>query len=149
MWTIGSLLLLAINVFYWLITFPIRRQSKRIFRLVLVFVLFLAWLVPDGDKRFDTPAAKASLEALAKSLAVQLAPAGITVNCIAPGYTRKDESAHSAIPDSAWLEAVRRIPLNRIGTPDDSAALISFLLSPDAGFITGQTIHVDGGLTLA
>ena len=96
-----------------------------------------------------TAAAKASLEALAKSLAVQLAPTGATVNCIAPGYTRKDSEGHSAIPESAWLEASIRIPLNRIGTPDDSAALITFLLSPDAGFITGQTIHVDGGLTLA
>ena len=95
-----------------------------------------------------TAAAKASLEALAKSLAVQLAPAGATVNCIAPGYTRKDSGGHSAIPESAWLEAARRIPLNRIGTPDDSAALIAFLLSPDAGFITGQTIHVNGGIYL-
>ena len=116
---------------------------------VVVVSSFVSHVFAAGGIFTATAAAKASLEALAKSLAVQLAPAGITVNCIAPGYTRKDESAHSAIPDSAWLEAVRRIPLNRIGTPDDSAALISFLLSPDAGFITGQTIHVDGGLTLA
>ena len=62
MWAIGSLLLLAFNVLHCLITFPIRRKSKWIFRFFLVFVLFLAWLVPDGDKRFDTPAAKASLD---------------------------------------------------------------------------------------
>ena len=62
MWAIGSLLLLAFNVLHCLITFPIRRKSKWIFRFFLAFVLFLAWLVPDGDKRFDTPAAKASLD---------------------------------------------------------------------------------------
>ena len=96
-----------------------------------------------------TAAAKAAMEALAKTLAVQLAPSGATVNCIAPGYTRKDATGHSALPADAWTSAAKKIPMGRIGTPDDAAALIAFLLSDDAGFITGQTIHVDGGLTLA
>jgi len=96
-----------------------------------------------------TAAAKAAIEALARTLAVQLAPSGATVNCIAPGYTRKDAAGHSALSDDAWASAARKIPMGRIGTPDDAAALIAFLLSDDAGFITGQTIHVDGGLTLA
>ncbi|MDA0651727.1 MAG: SDR family oxidoreductase [Proteobacteria bacterium] len=96
-----------------------------------------------------TAAAKAALEALAKTLAVQLAPSGATVNCIAPGYTKKDATGHSALSEEAWAEAARKIPMGRIGTPDDAAALIEFLLSDDAGFITGQIIHVDGGLTLA
>ncbi len=96
-----------------------------------------------------TAAAKASLEALAKSLAVQLAADGVTVNCVAPGYTQKDASGHSALPSDAWKKAVAKVPMGRIGTPDDTAALIEFLLTEDAGFITGQTIHVDGGLTLA
>jgi 3-oxoacyl-[acyl-carrier protein] reductase len=96
-----------------------------------------------------TAAAKAAMEALAKTLAVQLAPSGATVNCIAPGYTKKDATGHSALPADAWTNAAKKIPLGRIGTPDDAAALIAFLLSDDAGFITGQTIHVDGGLTLA
>lgn len=96
-----------------------------------------------------TAAAKAAIEALAKTLAVQLAPSGATVNCVAPGYTRKDATGHSALPGDAWVQAAKKIPMGRIGTPDDAAALIAFLLSDDAGFITGQTIHVDGGLTLA
>lgn len=96
-----------------------------------------------------TAAAKAAIEALARTLAVQLAPSGTTVNCIAPGYTRKDATGHSALSEDAWTSAAKKIPMGRIGTPDDAAGLIAFLLSDDAGFITGQTIHVDGGLTLA
>ncbi|MBN4064934.1 hypothetical protein JYU04_04280, partial [Dehalococcoides mccartyi] len=62
MWTIGSLLLIVFNVLEWLVTFPLRRRSKWVFRVFLVFVLFLVWMVPTGDRRFDTPAAAAALE---------------------------------------------------------------------------------------
>lgn len=95
-----------------------------------------------------TAAAKASIEALAKSLAVQLAPDGVTVNCVAPGYTMKDATGHSALSGDAWVKAAKKSPMGRIGKPNDVAGLISFLLSDDSAFITGQTIHVNGGLTL-
>lgn len=105
--------------------------------------------------RFDreTPfpvsaAAKAGLEALVRSLAAQLAPDGVTVNAVVPGYTRKDAGGHSALSAGAWQRATELTPLGRIAEPDDVAALIAFLLNPEARHITGQAIHVDGGLSL-
>jgi hypothetical protein len=62
MWTVGSLLLIVFNVVDWLVRFPVGHRSKWVFRIVLVGVLVLSWLVPAGDRRFDTPAASASLE---------------------------------------------------------------------------------------
>lgn len=106
--------------------------------------------VYDADGLFPvTAAAKAAVEALARTLAVQIAPSGATVNCVAPGYTRKDATGHSALTGDAWKAAAAKSPMGRIGTPEDAAGMIAFLLSEEAGFITGQTIHVDGGLTLA
>lgn len=93
-------------------------------------------------------AAKAGLEALIKSLAAQLADQGITVNAVVPGFIRKDPGAHMALDRSATARALERVPLGRLGLPDEIAAAIAFLLSADAGYITGQCVHVDGGLSL-
>ena len=95
-----------------------------------------------------TAAAKAGIESLSKSLAVQLAPSGTTVNCVAPGYTHKDATGHSAISEEAWQRAIDRTPMGRIAKPDDIAAMVQFLLSRDAQHVTGQVIHVDGGLSI-
>lgn len=102
----------------------------------------------DGVSMPASAAAKAGLEALARALAVDLAPHGATVNCVAPGYVQKQAGAHAALNAESWRKAAERIPLGRLGQPDDIAAVIEFLLSPDAAYITGQTIHVDGGMSL-
>jgi NAD(P)-dependent dehydrogenase (short-subunit alcohol dehydrogenase family) len=94
-----------------------------------------------------TAAAKAALESLAKTAAAEFAPHGVTVNCVAPGYTRKDRGP-STDNAPAWARAAEVTPLGHIAEPDDIAALIAFLLSDEARHITGQVIHVDGGLTL-
>jgi NAD(P)-dependent dehydrogenase (short-subunit alcohol dehydrogenase family) len=94
-----------------------------------------------------TAAAKAALESLAKTAAAELAPHGVTVNCVAPGYTRKDTGP---TPENApvWERAAQQTPLGHVADPADIAELIAFLLSGAARHITGQVIHIDGGLTL-
>lgn len=92
-------------------------------------------------------AAKAGVEALVRSLAVEWAPK-VTVNAVVPGYTRKDSGAHAALDKAAWEAVLARIPLRRLGEPDDVAAAIAFLASPAAAYITGQCLHVDGGVVI-
>lgn len=93
-------------------------------------------------------AAKASVEAMVKALALELGPRGVTVNAVAPGFIRKDAGAHRAMPPERLKAVEAEIPLGRIGEPDDVAAAIGFLLSAEAGYITGQVLHVSGGLVI-
>ena len=93
-------------------------------------------------------AAKAGLEALVRALAIELGPVGVTVNSVVPGFVQKDQGAHRAIDPAAWAAQTARIPLGRIGLPDDIAAAVAFLVSPAASYITGQALHVDGGLVI-
>ena len=93
-------------------------------------------------------AAKAGLEALVRALAVELAPAGVTVNAVVPGFIRKDPGAHAAIDPERLRRQIASVPLGRVGLPDEVAAAIAFLASPASGYITGQALHVDGGLVI-
>lgn len=91
-------------------------------------------------------AAKAGMEALVRALAVEAAAKGTTVNAISPGYTRKDPGAHAALTPAQWEAVTAKIPLKRLGTPEDIAAMAGFLASAEAGYVTGQVLHVNGGL---
>jgi 3-oxoacyl-[acyl-carrier protein] reductase len=136
------------TAFFRLVTAALPALEKAPAGRVVAISSFVAHVFRGGDLFPASAAAKAGLEGLAKALAAQLAPAGITVNCVVPGYTQKDGGAHAALGEDAWKRAAQRVPMGRLGTPDDVAAAVQFLLSADAGYITGQTIHVDGGLTL-
>ena len=89
-------------------------------------------------------ASKGGLIALTKSLAKEMAPRGIRVNAVAPGFIATEMT--NKIPEKLREEMVRSIPLGRMGETDDVAAVVSFLTSPAAGYITGQVIVVDGGM---
>jgi gluconate 5-dehydrogenase len=90
---------------------------------------------------------KAGVDQLAKVMAIELAPFGITVNVIGPGPVRTPLSDH-LFSDPDWLRrTVARVPMGRVGKPSDLAGIAVFLASPAAAFITGQVIYVDGGLS--
>ncbi len=93
-------------------------------------------------------AAKAALEALVRALAIELAEGGATVNAVAPGFIRKDSRAHAALAPEALAQQLARIPLARLGEPAEIAEAVAFLAGEAAGYITGQTLHVDGGLVM-
>jgi 3-oxoacyl-[acyl-carrier protein] reductase len=87
---------------------------------------------------------KAGQVGLTKSLARELAPRSITVNAVAPGFIETDMTAK--LSDEQRKELLQAIPLGRVGLPEEVARCVRFLVDPDMGYITGQVLHVNGGL---
>ncbi|MCB1398888.1 MAG: 3-oxoacyl-ACP reductase FabG [Rhodobacteraceae bacterium] len=91
-------------------------------------------------------AAKAGLVGLSKSLAQEVASRGITVNCVAPGFIATAMTEKLNEEQKAKISG--QIPAGRMGTPDEIAAAVLYLASPEAGYVTGATLHVNGGMTM-
>ncbi len=92
-------------------------------------------------------AAKAGLEGFGRALAAEIASRGITVNAIAPGFIATDMT--DALSEAQHEKLLGAVPAGRLGTPDDIAAAVVFLVSEEASYITGVTLHINGGLYMA
>ena len=92
-------------------------------------------------------AAKAGVAGMTRALARELGSRGITVNCVAPGFIATDMTA--ALGEEQQKALAAQIPLGRLGQPADIAAAVAYLASPEAGYVTGQELHVNGGMFMA
>jgi 3-oxoacyl-[acyl-carrier protein] reductase len=92
-------------------------------------------------------ASKAGMEGFSRSLAREIGSRSITVNCVAPGFIDTDMTRE--LPDAQRARLLDQIPLGRLGDASEVAAVVAFLASESAGYVTGETIHVNGGLYMA
>ena len=91
-------------------------------------------------------ASKAGMIGMSKSMAAEVANRGITVNCVAPGFIKT--AMTEALGDSQHEKLIANIPAGAMGTPEDIASAVVYLASNDAGYMTGQTLHVNGGMAM-
>jgi 3-oxoacyl-[acyl-carrier protein] reductase len=121
-----------------------RPMMKQRFGRVVLIGSVVASIGNPGQANYC--AAKAGLHGLARSAALELGSRGITVNVVAPGFIATDMT--SALTEEQKGAMTEKIALQRAGTPEDVAGTVQFLLSPEGGYITGQVLLVDGGLSL-
>jgi 3-oxoacyl-[acyl-carrier protein] reductase len=123
----------------------IRGMIKREFGRVIFITSVTGWTGNPGQTNYC--ASKAGLTGMAKSLALEVANRNVTVNCIAPGLI--DTKMTSSLTDAQKRHIIERIPLGRMGSPEDIAAGVLYLVSDEASYITGQTLHINGGMYMA
>ena len=123
-----------------------RRASRGMIRLKRGRMVFVSSVVGlyGSPGQANYAASKAGLVGLARSITRELGGRGITANVVAPGFIDTDMT--KALPEAARAKLMERIPLGKLGTPEDIAHSVAFLASDGAGYITGATLHVNGGM---
>jgi 3-oxoacyl-[acyl-carrier protein] reductase len=127
---------------------PAMRMRRRGAVVCLTSLMGLAW---GWREHVHYSAAKAGVIGLMRGLAAEVAPDGVRVNAVSPGYVRTAQllSAEHSLGPQGVAEAAGRVPLGRVGEPDDIADVILFLASDQARYLTGQVIVADGGLAIS
>ncbi|MEW6419010.1 MAG: 3-oxoacyl-[acyl-carrier-protein] reductase [Nitrospirota bacterium] len=120
----------------------IKDMSKQRYGRIVNITSVAAFMGNPGQANYS--ASKAGVVGFTKTIAKEYASRGITVNAVAPGFIQT--AMTDVLPDSVKEEMKRLIPLGRFGTVEDVANAVIFLASPDSGYITGQVIHVNGGM---
>jgi 3-oxoacyl-[acyl-carrier protein] reductase len=129
---------------------PVFRLSKAVLRGMLKAragrIINITSVVGSSGNagQINYAAAKAGIAGMTRSLAREIGSRGVTVNCVAPGFIDTDMTR--ALSDEQRAALLQQIPLGRLGTPQDVAAVVAFLASPQAAYITGATLHVNGGM---
>lgn len=118
----------------------VRRRSGRIISITSVVA------ITGNPGQSNYVASKAGLTGMTKALAQEVATRNVTVNCVAPGFIAS--AMTDALNEKQRAAIMDRVPAKRLGTPADVAAAVTFLASDAAGYITGQTIHVNGGMAM-
>lgn len=119
-----------------------KRMMKRKWGRIINITSIVGYTGNPGQANYA--ASKAGMVGMSKSLAAEFAPRGVTVNCIAPGFIETDMTA--VLPEKQQEHLKQAIPQGKMGQPDDIANCALYLASNEAGYVTGQTIHVNGGM---
>jgi 3-oxoacyl-[acyl-carrier protein] reductase len=122
----------------------VKKMIKQRFGRILFISSVVAHTGNPGQVNYT--ASKSALSGMAKSLSLEVSTRNITVNCIAPGFIRSNMT--DKLNENQKQIILDQIPMKKMGEPEDIAKAAGFLCSDDASYITGQTIHVNGGLAL-
>ena len=133
-----------LNSSFYLLKHFIKKMIKKRFGRIVFISSVVAHTGNPGQANYT--ASKAAISGIVKSLALELSSRNITVNSVAPGFIESNMT--NKLNENQKHSILDRIPMKRLGNPDDIAKSVGFLCSDNASYITGQTIHVNGGLAL-